>query len=173
MEALAGDFFCLACGWSGDRAPAGCPACGAPDLARALRGALVSVPRSNWRCHSCGGGDRPLAFRATRRVASLIWFIRIRSVSGYWCKDCARKRTALSLAYTGLVGWWGFFGAFYWAPRATYENWRAVWKPPRKPLKWGALAVADVALALEAERAAQRDDRWSAFDHDEAAESAP
>jgi hypothetical protein len=173
MEGLTGNLFCLACGWTGDRAPAGCPACGAPSLARTLRGALVSIPRSNGRCDSCGGQDRALVFRGTRRVAALVWFVRMRLVAGYWCEKCAHKKTAMSLLYTGLVGWWGFFGAFYWAPRATYENWRAVWRPPRKPLKWGALAVADVALALENQRAAERDDRWSAFDADEAAESAP
>jgi hypothetical protein len=173
MEGFSGDLFCLECGWSGDRAPAGCPACGAPGLAGVSGGALVSIPRSDWRCDSCGLGDRALAFRGTRRVASLIWYIRMRLVSGYWCEDCARKKTAISLVYTGLVGWWGFFGAFYWAPRGTYENWRAVWKPPRRPLKWGALAIAGVAQALADERAAKRDDRWSAFDLDEPAEVMP
>jgi hypothetical protein len=105
-------------------------------------------------------------------VGSIIWFIRIRLVSGYWCEDCRPRKTAMSLAYTGLVGWWGFFGAFYWAPRATFENWRAVWRPPGKPLKWGAFPVDAVAAALEEERAARRDDRWSAFDVDEPAEDA-
>ncbi len=100
-------------------------------------------------------------------MGSIIWFIRMSVVSGYWCEDCARKKTAMSLAYTGLIGWWGFLGAFYWAPRATYENWRAVWRPPRKPLNWGAIPVAAVADALEEERAARRDDRWSGFDRDE------
>jgi hypothetical protein len=75
----------------------------------------------------------------------------------------------MSLAYTGLVGWWGFFGAFYWAPRATYENWRAVWRPPGNPLKWGAVPVAAVAAALAEERAARKHDVWSGFDVDLAA----
>jgi hypothetical protein len=173
MEGLAGDLFCLACGWSGDRAPAGCPACGAAGLAEVRAGALVSIPRSNWRCDSCEGQDRALVFRGTRRVAALVWFIRIRLVAGYWCEKCASRKTGMSLLYTGFVGWWGFFGAFYWAPRATYENWRAVWKPPRKPLKWGAIPVEVVASALEKERAARREGLWSAFDIDETAESAP
>lgn len=73
----------------------------------------------------------------------------------------------MSLAYTGLLGWWGFFGAFFWTPRATYHNWRAVWSPPRKPLDWGARPVAELAAAL-AEARAERDDHWSAFDSDEA-----
>jgi hypothetical protein len=129
MEGFSGDLFCLECGWSGEPAPAACPACGAPGLAGVSTGALVSIPRSDWRCDSCGLGDRALAFRGTRRVASLIWFIRMRLVSGYWCEDCARKKTAISLVYTGLVGWWGFFGAFYWAPLGTYENWRPSGNP--------------------------------------------
>jgi hypothetical protein len=82
----------------------------------------------------------------------------MRLVSGYWCERCTPRKTAMSLAYTGLVGWWGFFGAFYWAPRATYENWRAVWRPPRNPLKWGAVPVAAVAAALVEELAARRND---------------
>ena len=172
MEGLTGDLFCMACGWSGSRAPAGCPACGAAGVATVRAGALVSIPAGGWPCDSCGAPDRELFFRGTRRVASIIWFIRMSLVSGYWCENCARKRTATSLAYTGVVGWWGFFGAFYWAPRATYENWRAVWRPPRRPLKWGAIPVAAMAEALEEERAARQEDRWSGFDRDEA-ETAP
>jgi hypothetical protein len=172
MEGLTGDLFCMACGWSGARAPAGCPACGAPALATVRKGALVSIPPGPWACDSCHQTGRALAFRGTRRVGSIIWFIRIRLVSGYWCERCAPRKTAMSLAYTGLVGWWGFFGAFYWAPRATYDNWRAVWRPPAKPLKWGAVPVAAVADMLEEERAARRNDGWSAFHRDEQAESA-
>jgi hypothetical protein len=74
----------------------------------------------------------------------------------------------MSLTYTGLLGWWGVFGLFFWAPRATFQNWRAVWLPPRKPLKWGAVPVAAFAEALAQERAG-RDDHWSTFDADEAA----
>ncbi|HEY3070791.1 MAG TPA: hypothetical protein VGJ34_10795 [Gaiellaceae bacterium] len=74
----------------------------------------------------------------------------------------------MSLTYTGLLGWWGFFGAFFWTPRATYDNWRAVWLPPRKPLDWGAFPVADLAAAL-AEARASRADPWSAFDVEDAA----
>jgi hypothetical protein len=172
MRGLSGDLFCLACGWTGDRAPVGCPACGAPSPATVRAGALVSIPPGSWACDSCGTRDREVFFRGTRRVGSIIWFIRMRVVSGYWCAECGRKKIAMSLVYTGLVGWWGFFGAFYWAPRATYETWRAVWWPPRKPLKWGAIPVVALAGALEEGRAARRDDRWSGFDLDEA-ESAP
>jgi hypothetical protein len=173
MDLPPGDLFCMACGWSGDRAPAGCPACGAPAVASVRAGALVAVPPSAWACDSCGASARPLSFRGTARIGSIIWFFRVRHVSGYWCEPCARKKTAMSLTYTGLVGWWGFFGAFYFAPKGTYDNWRAVWRPPRRPLKWGAVPVEVVAAAIEEERAARKDGVWSAFDDDAAAESTP
>jgi hypothetical protein len=172
MDPPTADLFCLACGWTGDRAPAGCPACGAPALATVRCGALVSIPPGSWACDSCRADGRTLLFRGTWRVGSIIWFIRVRQVSGYWCEPCARKKTAMSLTYTGLVGWWGFLGAFYWAPRATYANWRAVWRPPRKPLKWGAVPVDAAVAAVAAARTARRDDMWSAFDDEGAAGSA-
>jgi hypothetical protein len=96
-------------------------------------------------------------------VGAIIWFIRWRRIAGYWCERCARKKTAMSLTYTGLLGWWGFFGIFFWAPRATYENWRAVWRPPRKPLGWGAFPAAELAEALAEQRASRDHDRWSGF----------
>jgi hypothetical protein len=172
MDTPAGEQFCMVCGWSGDRAPAGCPSCGSPDLAAVRAGALVAIPAGHWACGGCAAADQPVAFRGTSRVGSIIWFLHVRRMSGYWCERCARKKTAVSLAYTGLLGWWGVFGLFFWAPRATYQNWRAVWAPPRKPLDWGALPVAVLAATL-AEARTGRDDRWSAFDLDEAAESAP
>jgi hypothetical protein len=168
MAAPAEDSFCTTCGWSGHNAPAGCPVCGSADLAAVRAGALVTVPPGHAPCEGCGGLDRPLAFRGTTRVGSIIWFLRSRHVSGYWCERCVRRKTAMSLTYTGLLGWWGFFGAFFWAPRATYHNWRAVWYPPRRPLDWGAHPVAEMAAAL-AQARARRDDGWSAFDGDEAA----
>ena len=142
------DLFCMACGWSGDRAPAGCPACGATAVATVRAGALVTIPPSAWACDSCGASARPLSFRGTTRVGSIVWFFRVRQVSGYWCEPCARKKTAM-----------------------TYDNWRAVWRPPRRPLKWGAVPIEAVAAAIEEERAARKDGLWSAFDDDAAAET--
>lgn len=155
--------FCLGCGWTGDRAPAGCPACGAQELAAVRGGALVAFPAGTVPCGKCGSTEHPLVFRATSRVASFVWLIRERRLSGYWCEGCARKHVAASLAYTGLAGWWGFLGAFFWTPRATYFNWRAVWAPPRRPLAWGAEPVAELATLLTDARM-ERDDVWSGFD---------
>jgi hypothetical protein len=172
MAGLARELFCMVCGWSGDRALAGCPACGASELGAVRAGALVAIPGGHSACQACEAVGPPLVFRGTARVGSIIWFVRARRVSGYWCERCARKKTSMSLVYTGLLGWWGFFGAFFFAPRATYQNWRAAWRPPRKPLDWGAFPVAVFAAAL-AEEHAGRDDLWSAFDLDEAAGRVP
>ena len=155
--------FCLACGWAGLDARAGCPACGAQQVAAVRRDAIVQFPAGTVPCRSCGTMERPVVFRGTSRVAALIWLIRERRLSGYWCEQCARKHVAASLAYTGLVGWWGFFGAFFWTPRATYWNWRAVWGPPRRPLAWGAEPVAELASAI-ADARVRRDDPWSGFE---------
>ena len=158
----------MACGWTGTGSLAGCPACGFPEVAAVRAGALVSIPAGTAPCMACGSLERPLVFRGRSRVAALIWLIRERRVSGYWCERCARTKTAASLAYTGLVGWWGVFGAFFWAPRATYHNWRAVWSPPRRPLTWGAESVSEFAAQL-ADARAGGDDQWSAFDPPRAA----
>jgi hypothetical protein len=172
MAAPSGESFCTACGWSGHDTLAGCPACGSSDLADVSGGALVTLPPGKAACAACGTQDRPLAFRGTSRIGSVIWLLRSRRVSGYWCEGCARKQTALSLAYTGLFGWWGFLGAFFWTPRATYHNWRAVWSPPRKPLDWGAWPLSEAAA--EFAEAGRRDDQWSPFDPREtAAEGTP
>lgn len=110
--------------------------------------------------------DEPLLFRGSVRLASLVWIAREKRRAGYLCASCARKQTAGSLAYTGLMGWWGLLSVLVYAPRATYHNWRAVWRAPRKPLSWGALDAA----ALGEELRAGREHRWSAFEP--AAESA-
>jgi hypothetical protein len=94
------------------------------------------------------------------RLASLIWIARENRRAGYFCAACARKQTAVSLAYTGLMGWWGFLSFLLYAPRATYHNWRSVWRAPRKPLSWGALDAAAVGEELRA----AREHRWSAFE---------
>jgi hypothetical protein len=171
MASAVEELFCTACGWHGSRAPIGCPECGSSELAAVRGDALVAFPAGQSACAACRAVDRPLVFRGTTRVGSIIWFLRSRRISGYWCERCARKKTAMSLTYTGLLGWWGFFGAFFWTPRATYDNWRAVWLPPRKPLDWGAFPVAELATAL-AEARASRAEPWSAFDVDDAAAEA-
>jgi hypothetical protein len=152
--------FCTSCGWAGTSHIGACPECGSAALGEVVDGALVQLPAGHTPCLKCGRVDEPLFFRGSVRLASLIWIARENRKAGYVCASCARKQTAGSLAYTGLLGWWGFLSFLIYAPRATYHNWRAVWGPPRKPLSWGAFD----ALGLGEELRAAREHRWSAFE---------
>lgn len=153
-----GNTLCLACG--SENALAGlCAACGAADVAEIADGAVVALPAGHRPCERCAAADRPLVFRGSIRLYSVILIAREARTAGYVCEECARKQTAASLAFTGLLGWWGLISAFVWAPRATYHNWRAVWKHPRKPLGWGALEADAFAEAVRP----LREERWSSF----------
>jgi RNA polymerase subunit RPABC4/transcription elongation factor Spt4 len=151
---------CTSCGWTGTNHIDMCPECGSHDLADLAGGALVRVPPGYDPCARCGRTDHPLIFRGSVRLAGLIWIAREKRTAGYFCEACARKTAARSLAYTGLLGWWGFLSFLVYAPRATYHNWRAVWRAPRKPLAWGATEAAPLAEQLRA----ARPHRWSGFE---------
>lgn len=159
MGSARDESFCTACGWSGRSHIGACPECGSPALADLSSGALVGLPAGHSACTRCSRLDEPLIFRGSVRLASLIWIAREKRRAGYFCASCARKQTSGSLAYTGLLGWWGLLSVLLYAPRATYHNWRAVWRAPRKPLSWGALD----ASALGEELRAAREHRWSSF----------
>jgi hypothetical protein len=153
-----GTALCLACG--SETALAGvCAACSGTDLATFADGAVVALPAGHRPCDRCASADRPLVFRGSIRLYSVILLARESRVTGYVCEECARKQTAASLAFTGLLGWWGLISALVWAPRATYHNWRAVWRHPRKPLAWGALEADAFADAVRP----RREDGWSTF----------
>lgn len=156
-----GSSLCLACG--GETALSGtCAACGATDVAAIADGAVVALPAGHRACERCNAADRPLVFRGSMRLYSLVLIARESRTAGYVCSECAHRQTAASLAFTGLLGWWGLISAFVWAPRATYHNWRAVWKHPRKPLAWGALDAAAFAEAVRPSRG-EHGDGWSSF----------
>ena len=160
MRRKRGDSFCTSCGWAGTTYIGACPECGSSTLGHVRDGALVELPAGYRECSRCGRADEPLLFRGSVRLASLVWIARENRRAGYLCASCARKQTAGSLAYTGALGWWGLLSVLLYAPRATYHNWRAVWRAPRKPLSWGALDAA----ALGEELRAAREHRWSAFE---------
>lgn len=161
-----GRSLCLACGRLDAAAAGMCAACGSADVAPVADGALVGFPAGHQACERCGALDRPLLFRGSIRLYAVILFARESRVAGYLCAECAARQTAASLAFTGLLGWWGFLSALLWAPRATYHNWRAVRRHPRRPLAWGALEAEAFA---EAVRPARGDDGWSAFGATDAA----
>jgi hypothetical protein len=72
-------------------------------------------------------------------------------MAAYMCTDCARRQTAVSLAYTGLLGWWSIPSLFY-GPRATFYNWRAIWMPPATPEAWGAVPLSVIVSEIREAR---------------------
>lgn len=151
--------FCTSCAWRGASPTGTCQECGSAALAEVSHGAVIELPAGYRPCLTCGKLEEPLVFRGSVRLASLIWIARETRRAGYYCGRCAQKQAAGNLAFTGLLGWWGFLSVIFWAPRATYHNWRAVWRPPRRPLAWGAVDAA----ALAEELRARREPGWSAF----------
>lgn len=140
-----GSAVCFICGWHGVAIGGGCPRCGSEAVAEARRGAVVRIPAGMMPCPHCGTLDDPIVFRAWIRLFSLVIYAREMRAAGYMCVNCARKTTAGSLLFTGLLGWWAFQSFFFYAPRATIANWRAMWTAPRNPAAWGAIRVDDLA----------------------------
>ena len=101
-------------------------------------------------CPLCGTLDDPIVFRAWIRLFSLVLYAREMRAAGYMCVHCARNTTSGSLLFTGLLGWWAIQSFFFYAPRATIANWRAMWAPPRNPAAWGAILVDDLAAQASA-----------------------
>jgi hypothetical protein len=134
-----------------------CSRCGSDELATVAGGAIVAWPAGALPCERCGAEDWPLVFRGTIRHIAALVFARDRRVAGNYCPACARSETVKSLVYTGLLGWWGLISALILAPRATYVNWRSVWRAPRKPLKWGAIEASEYSNQLQAKKI---DDPW-------------
>jgi hypothetical protein len=148
---------CTACG-NTETLLGQCSRCGSSQLAKVFGGAIVAWPAGASACHRCGADDRPLVFRGTIRHIGALVIARNRRVAGYYCADCAVSETARSLAYTGVFGWWGLISFLFFAPRATYVNWRSVWRAPGKPLKWGAVEASAYADELGNKR---KYDPWS------------
>ena len=130
---------CLSCAmpYPGDHA--GCPNCHSPQVARVFGDALVEFPAHSLPCPKCGRDDQPLVFRTWAVEAGFLFWCTDGRRSAYLCPDCARVETAKALSFTGLLGWWSVPGVFFFAWRATYYNWRAIWTHPAQPLKWGAI----------------------------------
>lgn len=140
---MAGGSLCGTCGWEGHDGSADgiCPECGQFGLLPTLNSAVVGFPAGTLPCPRCGHLDRAIVFRGWVRLTSFIIWARESRMAAYLCADCARRQTAANLAWTGLLGWWGFLSFLIYAPRATYYNWRAIWLPPASPEAWGAIPV--------------------------------
>ncbi len=153
-------FLCVRCGWTGDKAGA-CPDCDFGGLATVRRDAVTAFPPGVFACPICGRLDAQIVFRGWTRLLSLIVWAREMRLGAYLCVDCARRSTAKNLAFTGVLGWWSLPSLFFYAPRATYHNWRAIWNAPGNPLAWGAFSASEMAASIRAGHdSAEGDNRW-------------
>jgi DnaJ-like protein len=141
-EAVCGD-----CGRVGAAAAGRCQDCGSDSLVWVAEGFVVAFPPGSRRCSGCGLSDRPLELRGWVRLVGLLVWQRERRLAAYVCRDCARRETTASLLVTSLLGWWSILGFLFFAPRATFHNWRACFTYPRWPGSWGALPAVELAEA--------------------------
>lgn len=157
---MSNAWLCVRCGWAGET-PYVCPDCEFTGLAPVHRDAVVAFPPGVFACPKCGRLDAEIVFRGWTRLLSLVLWVREMRFGGYLCSDCARLSTAKNLAFTGVLGWWSLPSLFLYAPRATYHNWRAVWRAPRNPLAWGALSASEMSASIRAGHdSAASDEPW-------------
>jgi len=153
---------CLSCGmpWAGESDV--CPGCHATHVARVYGDAVVEFPAHSLPCPRCGRDEKPIVFRTWALEAGFFVWCRDGRVSAYLCPDCARLQTTKALVFTGLLGWLSFPGWIFFAWRATYFNWRAIWTHPAEPLRWGAMPAQ--ALIDDMRRAQQRAEAFESAD---------
>jgi len=130
---------CLSCGMPHAGRHTSCPSCSSRLVAQVHNDAVVEFPAHSLPCPKCGREDQPLLFRTWAFEWGLFIWCRDGRASGYMCPDCTRTQTAKALSFTGALGWWSLPGVLFFAWRATYFNWRAIWTHPGQPLRWGAI----------------------------------
>jgi hypothetical protein len=135
---------CLSCAKPCPGEHSSCPTCHSPLVAHVYRDAVVTFPAHALPCPKCGRDDRPLVFRTWGVEAGFLFWCSDGKRSAYLCPDCARVETAKALSFTGLLGWFNLPGTVFFAWRATYYNWRAIWTYPAQPLKWGAMPARTI-----------------------------
>jgi DnaJ-domain-containing protein 1 len=89
-----------------------------------------------------------VVFRGWSRVYGFFLWAKETRSSAYVCRECAETLTTINLTVTALLGWWALQSFFWYAPRATYFNWRAVWAPPGDPLAWNAHRLDRLLTAI-------------------------
>jgi hypothetical protein len=152
---------CTDCLHADERKIAHCPSCGGSSFAKVTKtGDLTSVPaEAGMPCQSCFERDRHLQLRYYRRVLAMIVVDRIWGEAGYFCSSCRWKHFGKNLAFTLVLGWWGLAAAFVRNPYAIAVNVWALFAPPFSAGELGAINVADIRRAGEAED--DGDDRLS------------
>ena len=133
-------WLCGECGGATSGAASACGTCGSASIFGIASKAIVAVPAGQ-PCGACRSATKPLRFRGwVRRTAFLIGSTESRA-SDYVCAECAERRAAGALAWTGVAGWWSISSFLFRTPIATFHNWRAAFGPPANPLAWGAVPV--------------------------------
>ena len=144
-------WMCGTCGSLEPEATAKCAACGGTSIYGVAAGAVVSLPQG-FACPACGRDDETLIFRGwVRHTAFVIGSRELRGAS-YLCPPCQNRAVATALAWTGICGWWSLPSFFVRAPRATFYNWLAAFRPPIRPLAWGAVPVEELLNGIRGER---------------------
>lgn len=137
-------YACGVCASVGESANGSCPECGATTLANVdANGYVVGFTPGSLPCPDCGRVDQPIQFRGWSRTFGFVVWVREQRRAAYLCPDCSRKETTINLLLTALFGWWSFPSFFFYGPRSTYHNWRAVSRPPSAPGDWGAIHVEE------------------------------
>jgi hypothetical protein len=72
-------------------------------------------------CKQCGQSG-PVDFYQSYRVFSVIIFTRWTTHNHFVCRACARNEQLKSLAYSALLGWWGFPFGFILTPIQIIRN---------------------------------------------------
>lgn len=142
---------CTDCLHADERKIAHCPSCGGTSFAKVTKtGDLTSVPaEAGMPCQGCFERDRHLQLRYYRRVLAMIVVDRIWGEAGYFCSSCRWKHFGKNLAFTLVLGWWGFAAAFVRNPYAIAVNVWALFAPPFGASELGAINVADIRRAGE------------------------
>jgi hypothetical protein len=72
-------------------------------------------------CRQCGQAA-PVDLYQSYRVVSMLIITRWATHNHFVCRACARKEQAKSLAYSALLGWWGFPFGFILTPIQIIRN---------------------------------------------------
>lgn len=125
---------------------------------------MVEAPPGVLGCSRCGSRQAPVVFRGWSRIYSFVLWVKETRSSAYVCHECSQTLTTINLTVTALLGWWALQSFFWYAPRSTYFNWRAVWAPPGDPLPWGAIRLDKLLAAVEAAKEPEAEEQEEAFE---------
>lgn len=128
-----------------------CPSCGSSSYAEVADDHIVGFSAHSFPCPGCFRADRPVFFRGWSRVWGLLFWVSEQRRAAYLCRDCAQRETITSLLFTAILGWWSIPSFLFYAPRATYFNWRSVFASPAEPGEWGAIPLEEFLYDLKSE----------------------